>query len=69
MTEPRNAATAGGASRGSQCSSAAIETLERVLGTRVRIVQKSVERGSLEIDYYSQDDLDRIYGVIAGETE
>ncbi len=43
---------------------AAIEELERVLGTRVRIVEKSEQRGRIEIDYFTQDELDRIYTVI-----
>ena len=43
---------------------AAVSELERVLGTRVRIVQKSDDRGRIEIDYYSSDDLDRIYSII-----
>ncbi len=45
---------------------AAIEELERVLGTRVRIQQKSDHRGRIEIEYYSVDDLDRIYTLIVG---
>jgi ParB family chromosome partitioning protein len=48
---------------------AAIADMERVLGTKVRIVEKSNARGRIEIDYYSQDDLDRIYTQIAGSTE
>jgi len=48
---------------------AAIAEMERVLGTKVRIVEKSNRRGRIEIDYYSPDDLDRIYGAIVGETE
>jgi ParB family chromosome partitioning protein len=47
---------------------AAVEELERVLGTRVRVVEKSENRGRLEIEYYSMDDLTRIYEVIVGET-
>jgi ParB family transcriptional regulator, chromosome partitioning protein len=43
---------------------AAIDDLERVLGTRVRIVEKGRGKGRVEIDYFSQDDLDRIYSVI-----
>ncbi len=43
---------------------AAIDELERVLGTRVRIVDKGKGKGKLEIDYYSGEDLDRIYSVI-----
>jgi ParB family chromosome partitioning protein len=46
---------------------AAIQELERVLGTRVRIVPKSEQRGRIEIEYYSPEDLDRIYELIAGE--
>jgi ParB family chromosome partitioning protein len=48
---------------------AAIEELERVLGTRVRIVGKPDQKGKLEIDFYSADDLDRIYSVIVGSEE
>jgi len=46
---------------------AAIEHLERVLGTRVRVVGKSPQRGRIEIDYYSLEDLQRIYEMIIGE--
>lgn len=45
---------------------AAVEEMERALGTRVRILQKGDSRGRVEIEYYSQDDLDRIYSVITG---
>jgi ParB family chromosome partitioning protein len=48
---------------------AAIADMERVLGTKVRIVEKSNARGRIEIDYYSPDDLDRIYTLIAGSAE
>jgi ParB family chromosome partitioning protein len=46
---------------------AAIDQLERVLGTRVRIIEKSEQRGRIEIDYYSMDDLTRIYELIVGK--
>ena len=46
---------------------AAVEELERTLGTRVRVIEKSANRGRIEIDYFSQDDLDRIYELIVGE--
>jgi len=46
---------------------AAVQELERVLGTRVRIVEKSEQRGRIEVEYYSMDDLHRIYEVIVGE--
>lgn len=48
---------------------AAIAEMERVLGTKVRIVEKSGRRGRIEIEYYSADDLDRIYTAIVNETE
>jgi ParB family chromosome partitioning protein len=46
---------------------AAIEEMERTLGTRVRIVEKAKKGGKIEIEYYSAEDLDRIYDVIVGE--
>jgi ParB family chromosome partitioning protein len=46
---------------------AAIQELERVLGTKVRIVEKAKQKGRIEIDYYSTEDLDRIYTAIVGE--
>jgi ParB family chromosome partitioning protein len=47
---------------------AAIGEMERHLGTRVRIVEKAKGKGLIEVEYYSQDDLDRIYSVITGES-
>ncbi len=43
---------------------AAAEELERVLGTRVRIVEKNPQRGRIEIEYFSQEELDRVYSQI-----
>ena len=40
---------------------AAVEELERALGTRVKIVELSEQRGRIEIEYYSQAELDRLY--------
>jgi ParB family chromosome partitioning protein len=40
---------------------AAVGSLEAALGTRVRIVEKSEQRGRIEIEYYSQEELQRIY--------
>jgi ParB family chromosome partitioning protein len=45
---------------------AAVEQLQRALGTRVRIVEKSDHRGRIEIEYYSVEDLSRIYELIVG---
>jgi len=46
---------------------AAADELERALGTRVRIVELSEQRGRIEIEYYSQADLDRLYQQIVGK--
>ena len=48
---------------------AAVQHLEQRLGTRVRVVEGGQGRGRLEIDYYSSQDLSRIYELIAGEEE
>jgi ParB family chromosome partitioning protein len=40
---------------------AAVDDLERSLGTRVRIVELTEQRGRIEIDYYSQAELDRLF--------
>jgi ParB family chromosome partitioning protein len=46
---------------------AAEEELRRVLGTRVNINAKNEKRGRIEIEYYSQDELQRLYGMLVGE--
>jgi len=46
---------------------AAILELENALGTKVRIIERAPGKGRIEIDYYSNDDLDRVYAVIVGE--
>lgn len=43
---------------------AATRELEATLGTRVRIVPHSATRGRIEIEYFTSDDLDRIYNLI-----
>jgi ParB family transcriptional regulator, chromosome partitioning protein len=43
---------------------AALDEMARALGTKVKLIQKSDGAGRLEIEFYSQDDLDRIYSVI-----
>jgi ParB family chromosome partitioning protein len=43
---------------------AALDEIAMALGTKVRLVPRSEKAGRLEIEYYSQDDLDRIYSVI-----
>lgn len=48
---------------------AAIQQLEQVLGTRVKIVEKTPHKGRIEIEYYSQEELDRIYSAIVGDSQ
>jgi ParB family chromosome partitioning protein len=45
---------------------AAEEAMEMALGTKVRIQERKGGRGTVEIDYYSLEDLNRIYYKIAG---
>jgi ParB family chromosome partitioning protein len=47
---------------------AAVTELERVLGTRVRLMEKTKGKGKIELEYYSDEDLDRIYSLIVGAT-
>jgi ParB family chromosome partitioning protein len=47
----------------------AVQELERVLGTRVRIVERAGGAGRIEIDYYNPDDLSRVYERIMNEAE
>jgi ParB family chromosome partitioning protein len=47
---------------------AAVQEMQRVLGTRVKIIEKSKRKGGrIEIEYYSSEDLDRIYEAIVGQ--
>ncbi|MFB3154277.1 MAG: ParB/RepB/Spo0J family partition protein [Candidatus Acidiferrales bacterium] len=45
---------------------AAQETLERALGTKVRIIEQRGGRGRIQIDYYGLENLDHIYYTIVG---
>lgn len=46
---------------------AAINEMERKLGTRVHVIEGAKGKGKIEIHYYSTEDLDRIYDAIMGE--
>jgi ParB family chromosome partitioning protein len=46
---------------------AALAQLQDHLGTRVRIHLRNPGKGRLEIDFYSEDELQRIYATILGE--
>jgi ParB family transcriptional regulator, chromosome partitioning protein len=47
---------------------AAIQAMAEALGTKVRIHEGARGKGKIEIEYYSAEDLDRIYEVIVGST-
>jgi ParB family chromosome partitioning protein len=47
----------------------ALTELERVLGTKVRIIENRGGKGRIEIEYYSSDDLSRIYDLVIGPSE
>jgi ParB family chromosome partitioning protein len=47
----------------------ALTELERVLGTKVRILETRNGRGKIEIEYYSADDLSRIYDLVLGTSD
>jgi ParB family chromosome partitioning protein len=40
------------------------ETLKNVMGTKVKINQKTKDKGKIEIEYYSEAELERIYDMI-----
>lgn len=44
-----------------------VEELQRVLGTKVRLMEKGSGKGTIEVDYFSYDDLDRILKVLRKE--
>jgi ParB family transcriptional regulator, chromosome partitioning protein len=48
---------------------AALDEMAMALGTKVRLIAKSENSGRLEIEYYSQDDLDRIYAVVTSQLQ
>jgi len=41
-----------------------VEHLQRVLGTRVRILDQGDGRGEIQIEYYSNDDLGRLFDLL-----
>src|SRR5579884_441090 len=63
MTEKREVGSADEAQMDPNVAAALLE-MERTLGTRVRIIAKNGRKGRIEIDYYSPEDLDRIYSLI-----
>ncbi|RKG68414.1 ParB/RepB/Spo0J family partition protein, partial [Corallococcus terminator] len=43
------------------------EELQRLLGTKVRLLEKSPGKGTLEVDFFSYDDLDRLLKLLRKE--
>ena len=41
--------------------------LERILGTKVKIIETGKGRGRIEIEYYNPEDLNRVYEMIVKE--
>ena len=68
MTEPREAKMPEAVAQDPNVK-AAVAELERVLGTRVRIVERNEHQGRIEIEYYSASELDRIYSLIVGSEQ
>jgi ParB family chromosome partitioning protein len=48
---------------------AAQEAMERALGTKVRIVERKGGGGRVEIDYYTLEDLNRLYDAVVEKPE
>lgn len=47
---------------------AAVEKMERALGTKVKVIEKG-QRGRIEIEYYSHEELQRLYEYLIGGQE
>ena len=41
-----------------------VEELQRRLGTKVRLVERGNGKGTIEVDFFSYDDLERLMGLI-----
>ena len=41
-----------------------IKKMTAALGTKVKIKRKEKGKGKIEISYFSEDELDRLYGII-----
>ena len=44
------------------------EKIKAILGTKVTVQHKKNNRGKIEIEYYSNDELERIYDLITSIT-
>ncbi len=48
---------------------AAVETLEQALGAKVRLVKRGKSKGRIEIEFSSEDELQRIYSLLTGDDD
>ncbi|WP_225414389.1 ParB/RepB/Spo0J family partition protein [Stigmatella hybrida] len=55
------------ASKQSPQVKALVEELQRLLGTKVRLSEKGQGKGTLEVDFFSYDDLDRLLKLLRKE--
>lgn len=63
VQEAKGQRAKGGAQKGPRSSPqtrALVEELQRTLGTKVRLVERGGGKGTLEVDFFSYDDLDRL---------
>jgi ParB family chromosome partitioning protein len=44
-----------------------VEELQRRLGTKVRLTERSPGKGTIEVDFFSYDDLDRLLKLLRKE--
>ena len=52
-------------SRGRRCFTSDFQNrLVELLGTKVKVVPKDEKKGKIEIEYYSPEDLERIYDLL-----
>ncbi|MBM7112532.1 ParB/RepB/Spo0J family partition protein [Archangium primigenium] len=65
--KPKDGASAPAPKKQSPQVKALIEEVQRALGTKVRLIEKGSGKGTLEVDYFSYDDLDRILKVLRKE--
>jgi ParB family chromosome partitioning protein len=63
LTEPREPSEVEESKQDPNVTAAILE-MEQALGTKVRIVAKGDDKGRIEIEYYSGEDLERIYTAI-----
>ncbi|MBX5484315.1 MAG: ParB/RepB/Spo0J family partition protein [Myxococcaceae bacterium] len=60
VKDQKSPGAAVGSKRPTAQQKALVEELQRLLGTKVRLVEKGGGKGTLEIEFYSYDDLDRL---------